>query len=293
MKNCLTFWNSNIIMNLWNSESEVIRCLHERDGQKQKTRNQTISKLDLMTKPQRDSMNIARPIRLHGQKQYDREYTCFWHQNKNIGPLLYLGGRTVNRYSPDPCGSGVNLFYYTPRKRSTMIFCRGYFMPDLRRKTRLYSIWSNMKERCNNPNAAGYKNYGGRGITVCPEWEIDFLAFEEWAYSHGYREYLTIDRIDNDKGYYPENCRWSTRMEQAQNRRTPIIPKFKINGTVKTAEEWSKIAGISRKCFYRRYRSGWRGAELLSPLQVSHSTRGKTDDGGITSPPERNQEEDL
>lgn len=217
-------------------------------------------------------MNIAKPIVSHGQKQSDEEYIYFWRRNKNIGLLLYLGGRTVNRYSPDPCGSGVNILLHLPQKVNHD-FAGGVFVSDSRSGTRLYKIWANMKERCNNSSATGFQNYGGRGIKVCPEWEADFLAFEEWAYSNGYREHLTIDRIDNEKGYSPDNCRWASRAEQAQNRRFPIIPVFEINGVTKTAEEWSKIAGIPRKRFYARYARGWRGEKLLSPLQKEHITR--------------------
>ena len=103
-------------MTLWNSKSEVIACLHEPDGQKQKTLNQMISKSGLMTKRRRSLMNIVKLTKSHELKQYAEEYTCFWYRNKNIGSLLYLAGRTVNRYRPDPCGSGVNILLHLPQK---------------------------------------------------------------------------------------------------------------------------------------------------------------------------------
>ena len=89
---------------------------------------------------------------------------------------------------------------------------------------RLYGVWSSMKERCYNPKGAEYLAYGGRGIDVCDEWKDDFKAFYDWAISHGYDEnaprgQCTIDRINNDKGYNPENCRWVPMLVQASNRR--------------------------------------------------------------------------
>ncbi len=85
-------------------------------------------------------------------------------------------------------------------------------------KTKLYHVWVQMRSRCRSPKDKNYPYYGGRGISVCDEWQ-DFRSFQEWALSNGYREGLTIDRIDNDGDYKPTNCRWVTMAVQAKNKR--------------------------------------------------------------------------
>ena len=85
--------------------------------------------------------------------------------------------------------------------------------------TRLNRIWKNMKTRCSNPNSNNYQYYGERGITICEEWKNSFESFMEWALANGYREDLTIDRIDVNENYEPNNCRWVTMTVQNNNRR--------------------------------------------------------------------------
>lgn len=112
------------------------------------------------------------------------------------------------------------------------------------RRTRLYRIWTNMKARCNNSKASRYEHYGGRGITVCEDWQKSFATFRDWALENGYTDTLTIDRIDNDGNYAPDNCRWTTAQEQARN--TSKNHKVEFNGEVRCITEWADIFGIDR-----------------------------------------------
>ncbi len=111
-------------------------------------------------------------------------------------------------------------------------------------KTRLYRIWCGMRDRCNRSNNSDYTHYGGRGIKVCSEWDGDFTKFKEWAIQNGYTEDLTIDRINTDGDYCPENCRWATRKEQTRNRQ--ITKKISI-------AEIAEIDGISYQEAYNKY----------------------------------------
>ncbi len=125
-----------------------------------------------------------------------------------------------------------------------------------KKNTRLYHIWKLIKQRCNNKNNPAYKNYGGRGIAVCDEWRNDFQAFYDWSMANGYDDNLTIDRIDNNKGYSPDNCRWATVKQQAQNRRT--TKKYTINNETHCLKDWCELLGLNYRTVHKRiYNHNW------------------------------------
>jgi len=115
---------------------------------------------------------------------------------------------------------------------------------------RLYNIWNKMKERCCNEKNSAYPNYGGRGITICKEWAKSFQAFMSWAIANGYNDNLTIDRVDNNGNYEPNNCRWATREEQANNTRANRLLSY--NGKTMTLSEWAKELNVYKTTLYRR-----------------------------------------
>ena len=127
--------------------------------------------------------------------------------------------------------------------------------------TRLHSTWSNMKARCNNPNNKRYACYGARGIKVCEEWSNSFEAFYDWAMANGYEDTLTIDRIDNDKGYSPDNCRWATFLEQQRNKRDTV--HIEIDGKTLTLSQLANEYGVPKSTVVCRYRRGIRGVDLI------------------------------
>lgn len=109
---------------------------------------------------------------------------------------------------------------------------------------RLYHIWGGMKARCNNPNSENYKNYGERGISICNEWFSDFKTFYDWAMSHGYEDTLTIERIDVNGNYCPENCTWIPQSEQGNNTRRNV--KITYKGETLNKNQLAKKLGIPR-----------------------------------------------
>lgn len=119
------------------------------------------------------------------------------------------------------------------------------------RFTRIYRIWLNMKNRCNNTKTQAFKFYGAKGIRVCDEWNDDPKAFYDWAMENGYREDLTIDRINNTGNYSPDNCHWVDMKTQNRNRRSTHLVTW--NGKTQCLTDWAKELHVPQKTFIWRF----------------------------------------
>lgn len=135
-------------------------------------------------------------------------------------------------------------------------------------KNPLFYTWYQMVQRCHNPNHQNYPRYGALGRTVCEEWRNDPQAFINWSESHGYKEGLSIDRIDNEKGYSPDNCRWVDRFVQQNNmRRNHWIT---ANGETHTISQWARIKGVRRTLILKRLKLGWSEERAVNePIDVT------------------------
>lgn len=138
-------------------------------------------------------------------------------------------------------------------------------------KSRLHKIWGGMKKRCYCKTSKSFRDYGERGIVVCDEWRKDFASFYGWAINNGYSSELTIERIDNDKDYGPDNCRWASKEEQSNNKRTSHF--VERNGERRTIAEWSKMLGIKQHTIIGRIRNGWNVDDLFLPVGAKGHNR--------------------
>ena len=170
------------------------------------------------------------------------------------------------------CDCGNTTYVITANLKSMKTKSCGCALKGINKKhslcgTRLHSIHRDMIARCYNPNRKSYKSYGGRGISVCDEWrgENGLRNFYDWSISNGYKEELTIDRIDVNGNYEPENCMWATREEQANNTRRNLY--VSIDGETHTLSEWCKIKGLDYKKVYQRvHRLKWDYKKALEVI---------------------------
>lgn len=182
------------------------------------------------------------------------------------------------------CSCGKEFVQYGGPLRSGKVKSCGHIYADKKRRldlayrtiakgthnssfTRLYYLWTSIKGRCYQETSPSYRNYGARGIIMCDEW-LKFENFKKWAIESGYDEnaprgVCTIDRIDPNGNYEPNNCRWANTKEQARNKRTTVFAT--INGQTKSLSEWSEESGLPRGLLYQRHKSGWDDKDLLVP----------------------------
>ena len=144
-------------------------------------------------------------------------------------------------------------------------------------RTKLYERWCSIKKRCYNPNCKSYKSYGQRGITMCEEWKNDFMSFYNWAVHNGYSPELSIDRIDNNKGYSPENCRFTTAKVQGRNKSNNCIITYK--GMSKPLSEWCDIFSLTYNTVQCRLQHGWTIEESFEIVPHTTSFDKHTDCG--------------
>lgn len=142
-----------------------------------------------------------------------------WECKCDCGNITVVTGSNLTSGHTKSCGC-LNSKMTSERNKVIMVVHGGV-------NDRLYEVWGSMKKRCNNPNDKSYKNYGGRGIKVCKEWDENYLSFKKWAYKNGYDENAphgecTIDRIDVNGNYEPNNCRWISNAEQQKNKRKKL-----------------------------------------------------------------------
>ncbi len=177
-----------------------------------------------------------------GERTHGKSKAIIWKCVCDCGQICYVSTNKLKSGHTKSCGC------YAKKIASDTHRIHGD------RQTRLYNIWVRMKQRCENPYDAAYRDYGGRGISVCKDWS-NYIGFRNWAVSHGYSDSLTIDRVNNDGNYCPENCRWATRKEQSRNRRNNRY--ITANGEKHLMEDWAQITGIDKRTIHQRLKRGW------------------------------------
>lgn len=183
-------------------------------------------------------------------RDFDRiingERVVYWKCLCDCGFMTSAQGKELRNGHRSSCGCGIN-----SRKHGMY-------------KTRIYRIYRGMISRCTNENIDCYARYGGRGITVCEDWidkDNGFTNFYKWAMDNGYDDTLSIDRRDNDDGYYPSNCRWVDMKTQANNRRSNV--KITYHGITKTATEWAEELGVHSETLLARHNKGWSDEDII------------------------------
>lgn len=192
-------------------------------------------------------LKTTEKIRRHNGKRYRTYYLC----KCDCGKIVEVRCDQLTRGIAKSCGClQREITGLINKGKSTATLTHGLS------HSRLYKVFRNMKTRCYNPNSHDFKNYGGRGITICDEWLNDFTAFYDWSLRNGYNDTLTIDRIDTNGNYTPDNCRWTTYYVQSRNKTNNKWITYK--GETKCLEDWAKTKNLtSSKLKQRLELYGW------------------------------------
>lgn len=172
----------------------------------------------------------------------DKYNNCLWQCKCDCGNTIIVRGNSLR------CGNTTSCGCHRLEQLKKKVVKHG------KAETRIYHEWNKIKQRCFNKNDKAFKNYGGRGITVTEEWQKDFNAFYSWAMANGYADNLTIDRINVNGNYEPNNCRWVTFVEQQNNRRNNHFVEH--NGETHTIAEWARILHKPYTTLHKRIAKG-------------------------------------
>lgn len=186
----------------------------------------------------------------------DKSRNILWRCKCNCGNEVIVKACELNRGHCHSCGC------YQKERASEANKIHG------KSHTKLHYVWTDMLKRCDNPNHHAYKWYGGKGVNVCDEWK-EFIAFEKWALKNGYKEGLTIDRIDGNGNYCPENCRWATRKQQSNNISTCVY--FEFMGENLNITQFCEKYKVSSYNFYKKARNNICFKTLMDCIATSKS----------------------
>lgn len=212
---------------------------------------------------------MGSPLNLQGQRLgrlivlecvgVDKYHNRMWKCKCDCGGYIITTANILKRGKAQSCGC------LQKEKAAMQHYRHGQY------KSRLYGIWEEMKRRCKDKKCWKYQYYGGKGIAVCNTWDEDYLSFAEWALKHGYSDNLSIDRIDNNKGYSPDNCRWATKREQARNRSNNVLITY--NGKTQILVEWCEELNLPYSLMQSRIKKGWTAERAFTTPKLNTGRR--------------------
>lgn len=194
----------------------------------------------------------------------DRQKCLLWKCKCDCGNEIIVRGSSLRNSHTQSCGC-----HKTERLKKTH-YIHG------KARTKIYKCWKSMIDRCYNENNSSYHNYGGRGIGVCKEWldgKTGLINFWDWSINNGFDKHLSIDRIDNNKGYAPDNCRWTTMKVQSMNKRNNHNITFQRQTKCMTA--WGEDTGLTANCLSARLNHyKWPIEKALTSPSRKHPKQG-------------------